>query len=165
MSIMKKPVTINEYAQFLTRLQHLNAEDLLKINSGIPEAARDHTPADWDNLYQSAMQGWSWHGVELTLQSPIIGVSYWDALAYARFAGASLPPANLLQQANQLAPASVAEEWTGSSISNDVVVGDCCVIICSQDGTPKAEYNPAARKPDRTFRLMHEGTPDSASPK
>lgn len=156
--IMRTPVTINEYAQFLTRIQHLSAEELQKINSDIPESSQDHTPEDWENMYQSAMQGWTWNGKELTLQSPIVGISYWDALAYARYAGAAIPPANLLQEANQLAPVTVAEEWSGSHISGDAVMGDCGVVISSQDGAPIAEYNLSTKKPDRTFRLMRTGT-------
>lgn len=163
--IARTPVTINEYAQFLSRLQRLGTEDLEQLNSDIPETARDHTPDDWDNMYQSALQGWTWNGMELSLQSPIVGVSYWDALAYARYTGAMLPPANLLQQANALAPAPTTEEWTGTRISDDAVVGDCCVIINSQDGTPKAEYHPGIRKTDRTFRLMRAAASGTDSPK
>lgn len=159
--LMRHPVTINEYAQFLSRLQSMRAENKQQLDTGIPESARDHTPDDWDNMYQSALQGWTWNGRELTLQSPVVGVSYWDARAYARHAGADLPPANLLQQANQLAPSPAAEEWTGSHINGDAVVGDCTVVLSTRENLPQAEYNPGHRKPDRTFRLMRTGSAPS----
>ncbi len=159
--VMSRPVSINEYAQFLDALKNMSKAERDAINKGIPENARKHEPDDWIGMQQDAINHRNRYGRELTPDAPVVNVSYWDALAYSRYARRRLPDAKLLQPVRATLGASALEEWTATRTNDDPVIGDACIILSANNSgarknkapLPQAECDPGARNPNRTFRL------------
>lgn len=86
-------VTIGQYAEFLERLEILKANQQEKIfdPSGQPADKTSHVPDDWENLLAAAKSEGAWSGKSVTLDSPVVGVDWWDAAAYAEWKHARLP--------------------------------------------------------------------------
>lgn len=87
--ISKYEVTIGQYADFLAALKTSPAGAFDDKNQ--PAAKRDHIPADWTALYAAAKNKGMFNKQAVSLNTPISGVSYWDAVAYAKWLGQRLP--------------------------------------------------------------------------
>ena len=86
-------VTIRQYAEFLEKLD-LHAKygrGRLFDHEGQPAAKTSHAPAEWPALLEAARANGSWQGHPVTLDSPVMGVDWWDALAYAELNHGRLP--------------------------------------------------------------------------
>jgi hypothetical protein len=97
-------VTIGDYAEFLENLDiHTkNGDPRLFDHPEQPETKTDHTPDDWEIIHRIAKQGGEWDGREINIHSPVVGVDWWDAFAYARWKRAFLP---------------TQEQWLGALMS------------------------------------------------
>ena len=86
-------VTIREYAVFLSALDTLAKDQREKTydHKEQPADKKDHLPDDWNNLYQSARSGSLWNTRPVSLDTPVVGVDWWDAWAYAEWGKARLP--------------------------------------------------------------------------
>jgi formylglycine-generating enzyme required for sulfatase activity len=88
--IDKTEVSFGQYARFLIWIER-NPESATKFDH--PEQPRDytHTPADWKNSVTELIKekGAKAHDPQLDL--PVTGVSWWDAFAFAKWAGRELP--------------------------------------------------------------------------
>lgn len=86
-------VTIGQYAEFLERLEILKANQQDKIfdHGGQPADKTSHAPDDWENLLATAKSAGVWNGKAVSLDSPVVGVDWWDAAAYAEWKHARLP--------------------------------------------------------------------------
>ena len=86
-------VTIGEYAEFLETLGRLAGSGRQGSfdHEDQPADKTDHQPEDWANLFAAAKSGGTWQGRLLTLDTPVVGVDWWDAAAYARWKSARLP--------------------------------------------------------------------------
>jgi Sulfatase-modifying factor enzyme 1 len=103
-SISACEVTIGQYAEFLETLDILkvqNAGDSFD-HSEQPEAKKSHIPDDWDALYEAAKNSKVWRKHLINLNTPIVGVDWWDAYAYANWKNAELP---------------TQEQWLGALMS------------------------------------------------
>jgi len=85
-------VTIGQFAEFLGKLETLAKNDLEHTfdHEDQPPEKTSHLPDKWTDLYAAAKAGGSWNGRPVSLDSPIVGVDWWDAFAYARWKGARL---------------------------------------------------------------------------
>lgn len=103
-SIAACEVTIGDYAEFLQQLQihTTNGDPTLFDHPEQPETKADHTPDDWENLHRAAKEGGEWGGREINIHSPVVGVDWWDAFAYAKWKKAYLP---------------TQEQWLGALLS------------------------------------------------
>ena len=114
-------VTIAQYEEFLKQLDKMQPTDLDRIHMGIPADARNHTPQEWEDQLQGSKMRGSFHGRSLKADSPVTGVSYWDALAYAHYKGGDLAAAPTLQMVRKNgATAPNVEEWTASQTPRDL---------------------------------------------
>ncbi len=86
-------VTIGEYAEFLDTLALLAASgrDRAFDADGQPKQKADHTPDGWAELLAAAKANGVWQDKPVTLDSPVVGVDWWDAMAYAEWKQARLP--------------------------------------------------------------------------
>lgn len=94
-------VTIEQYSQFLNVLQTLAANDDPESTASPqhkvfdhrdqPATKDSHVPDDWDALLAAARSGKPWNGKRVGLDSPVVGVDWWDAAAYAEWKRARLP--------------------------------------------------------------------------
>ena len=120
LAVADSPVTIAQYEEFLKQLDKMQPAELDRIHIGIPADARNHTPQEWDEQLQGSKMRGSFHGRTLKADSPVTGVSYWDALAYAHFKGGDLAAAPTLQLVRKNTAASSVEEWTKSQTPRDL---------------------------------------------
>ena len=86
-------VTIGQYAAFLQALDVLsrNGRGGLFDADNQPAGKTSHLPDDWVALLDSARTHGSWQGRPVTLDSPVVGVDWWDGAAFAEWKRARLP--------------------------------------------------------------------------
>lgn len=87
-------VTIGEYAEFLEILETLVKDGHEKIFDHAEQAASgktSHVPDAWAGLLAAAKAGGVWEGRAVRLDSPVVGVDWWDAAAYAEWKKGRLP--------------------------------------------------------------------------
>jgi hypothetical protein len=96
-------ITIGEYQKFLETLDLLAAEDRQRTfdHPEQPSEKTSHLPDDWAALFAAAKIGDAWRGMPVTLASPVTGVDWWDAVAYAEWKQGRLP---------------TSEEWSAALI-------------------------------------------------
>lgn len=153
------PVSIGEYQVFLAALardKEMTPRKRAAINKGIPENKQSYVPLEWDGQLKAAERGRKWHGEKLSINSPVRGVSYWDALAYAHFRKGELPSAELLQAVRQeTGVPEKTEEWTASSSQAPPLYGKGWLVLPSAGkANPAIEPDPAKRLPQRGFRII-----------
>jgi hypothetical protein len=92
-SISNQEVSIGEYAKFLKTLDVLSKEsnDHVFNHPEQPKEKTNHKPTHWDDLYQAALKSKPWNNIKINLNSPVIGVDWWDAYAYAKWKKCALP--------------------------------------------------------------------------
>jgi hypothetical protein len=86
-------VTIGQYAEFLETLQMLakdNRERTFDHENQPPEKS-SHLPDRWSALLAAAKTNGTWMDQPVTLDSPVVGVDWWDASAYVEWKQARLP--------------------------------------------------------------------------
>jgi hypothetical protein len=126
-SISNREVSIGEYAKFLNTLDLLAKES----NQGIfdhpeqPPEKGNHRPDDWSNLYESAKRSKVWNDRKINLNSPVVGVDWWDAFAFAKWKKCALP---------------TQEQWHAALVSE---TKNFATI-------PVSEWPPSPETPDRT---------------
>lgn len=87
-------VTIAEYEQFLDTLDALERAGSSATafdQPGQPAGKKDHIPDDWQNLLAAARKGGKWNGRRVNLDTPVVGVDWWDAMAYCSWKKGRLP--------------------------------------------------------------------------
>lgn len=86
-------VTIGQYAEFLETISVL-AKGNRQSTFDDPDQPADkqsHEPTDWPALLAAAKSKQLWQTKVVTLDSPVCGVDWWDARAYAEWKKARLP--------------------------------------------------------------------------
>ncbi|MDB5538799.1 MAG: serine/threonine protein kinase, partial [Devosia sp.] len=88
--IDKHEVTIGQYANFV-RWMDLNLDEVHAFDHPKQPRQFNHIPTHWTIYYEKAKQGTTAHGAPISLNSPIMMVTWWDAYAYSRWLGRELP--------------------------------------------------------------------------
>lgn len=92
LSVDLHEVTIAAYEEFLHAIARMSIEKMQGFrNPDEPEEKRSYIPRDWMAMKDAAYAGSTWNGRSITLLTPVTNVDYWDALAYAKWAGRRLP--------------------------------------------------------------------------
>lgn len=86
-------VTIGDYAAFLDTLSTLTKSGLERTFDHAQQPAEkiSHQPDDWASLLAAAKSTGVWNQRQVTLDTPVVGVDWWDAAAYAEWKKARLP--------------------------------------------------------------------------
>lgn len=86
-------VTIGDYAEFLDQLEIHKQSGSQNIfdHPEQPKTKTGHDPDDWANLLKIAKEGGEWGERAINIHSPVVGVDWWDAFAYARWKKSFLP--------------------------------------------------------------------------
>lgn len=83
-------VTIYQYAQFLIDVKKRgNMAEF--AHPDMPKAKKSYEPAKWSEIYRSIKQNRKYYGDVITYNTPVFNVDFWDAHAYAKWAGKRLP--------------------------------------------------------------------------
>lgn len=99
--VMRYPVTVQDYADFVQAFEELDDSERQELLNIVPGKCVPLIPLDWE-------QQWK-HGAP---DAPVTGVSYWQALLYARYHRADLPTANQLQAVLSTVPGYLELEWS-----------------------------------------------------
>lgn len=83
-------VTIGQYLRFLRAIEKAGSSEAFDHPSQ-KSKNKDHTPKDWETIIESIRQGVAYNGQKITLDSPVFNVDWYDAQAYAKWAGKRLP--------------------------------------------------------------------------
>ena len=93
--IASSEVTIGQYAAFLETLEILAKDNREKTfdSDTQPADKKTHAPTGWSALLAAATSKTdaTWQGRPVSLDSPVIGVDWWDAAAYATWKQGRLP--------------------------------------------------------------------------
>lgn len=86
-------VTIGQYAGFLDELAVLadGRRERLYDDPSQPETKTGHLPDDWTNLHAAAKANGMWQNLQVTLDTPVVGIDWWDAMAYCSWKKGELP--------------------------------------------------------------------------
>lgn len=158
--ILMRPVSIREYEHFINSWKLLSEDEKAAINRNIPDTCGEHIPGDWEQQLAAAANKGQYAGMELTPDSPVRNVSYWDALAYTRFSasGATLPDAAQLQAVHKAGGASKLSEWS-ATVAGDGWLGiypDNAPLLMdmAHDARPLPAPDYAYRSPKTGFRIV-----------
>ncbi len=91
--ITANEITIGQYAGFLETLEILaeNGREKTFDAPDQPAGKTSHEPDDWAALFAAAKADGFWNKIPVTLDSPVVGVDWWDAAAYADWKKSRLP--------------------------------------------------------------------------
>lgn len=154
--VPSRAVSIGDYAIFLSSIESMTPMMRRKMEEGIP-AGKKHEPDDWAAMYKAARTKGSWEGMPLTLDSPVVNVDYWDALAYGRFMGGMLPDKKVWGEISQHAGAQLpVRVWTGFKELDPSRTMDFDLSHAIDAGHGVLQYLPESgmRKKDLGFRII-----------
>jgi formylglycine-generating enzyme required for sulfatase activity/CheY-like chemotaxis protein len=86
--ISRTEVTLGQYAEFL---QSVGPGITSFDHPDQPKTKKSHEPPGWKDLLEAARSGATVSGQKISLETPVHGVDWWDAYAYARWKGHRLP--------------------------------------------------------------------------
>ncbi len=92
--ISANEITIGQYSAFLETLGMLAKDSKHTFDHpDQPAEKSSHVPTEWLSLLAAATSKTdsTWQGLPVSLDSPVIGVDWWDAAAYAEWKQARLP--------------------------------------------------------------------------
>lgn len=153
-----RPVTIREYEAFLVAFEDtFNRDERKRYLKDVPSHDVSRRPLDWEAQLAAAMHGAVYNGKPINMDSPVTGVSYWDALVYARYCNATLPTADLLQTARTDGKAEVSVcEWTTDFSSASGIYEAGAILLPADAATPSIlEPDRSTRKPGYGFRIVY----------
>lgn len=125
--ISNQEVSIGEYAKFLKTLDLLAKEsnDNVFDHPDQPKEKINHQPTHWNDLYESARKSKIWNDRKINLNTPVVGIDWWDAYAYAKWKKCLLP---------------TQEQWLAALMSETK----------EYSTIPVSAWPPANETPDRT---------------
>ena len=150
-------VSIAQYERFLKNLDRMEPTQLEHVHMGIPSEYRNHVPDDWETQLEAARNRSSYNGRSLRMDSPVTGVSYWDALAYAKAVDAEIVAATTLQKVRESGGAADLQEWSSSQTPRDMdlLYKNRSQLILDSGDSPRVipVKSPAVRSNTLGFRI------------
>ncbi len=139
------PVSVQDYHNFLNRLERLSEADLERLHKGIPEESRKHKPSNWGEQIKQLEN-------KKTCINPVHSVSYWDAIVYARLNRVLLPTAAQLQFIKKQTDQNDFDEW--SRDTQDLPLYPKSYVRINADGSIERESDPLNTSAKTSFRII-----------
>jgi len=89
--IDKYEVTWGQYLKFLRAVRKAGNDTAWRHPSQPANKSWDHEPKDWDNIFKCMKYREPYNKEPLSLDDPVFNVDWYDAQAYAKWAGKRLP--------------------------------------------------------------------------
>lgn len=177
--IDKYEVTIAQYAEFLAAVP---GTDEKWDHPDQPPSKTSHKPSGWDEYYPAAMEGKVYKGHIITLNTPVLAVDWWDAMAYAKWKGRRLPTEQEWEKAargsdgrlypwgNEVskAKANTGEDFAATASGGGNIDGFaswCDVDAAASDVTPEGVCGLAGNVAEWTSSFsQHPDFPDQLGP-
>ena len=146
--INRYPVSVQQYHDFLQKLDDMQEDELQEHMQGIPSEAQNFRPINWDGQWERG-----------DVEAPVMGVSYWGALLYTRVMGGSLPTAQQVQAILSQGVDVVGYEWTSNEEENPLpgLYSGKTYLLCDSAGSLHPINDRNWVHENCTFRIM---TPD-----
>ena len=150
--VSNKLVSVAEYGAFLQALKKMSSEQLEELHRDLPQS--DHTPSEWFEQSSAAEAEHSWRGNPMSPEAPVRGVSYYDALVYARYAGGEVANADFVHTVRSYVGDAAAEEWTSTQV-DATFPGESFYVVFPASGQELIrELQPGSRTLTRGFRVI-----------
>ncbi len=159
--VAKAPVSIVDYERFLADYANMSTAEKADVNRGLPDGETDHTPAEWNQQLQAVANKKQWQGRQLSEDSPVAGVSFWDARAYANYRRANIPNAATIRKINEDAEISGLQEWTTDTTQANTIHTAGHVVIHANGRNTLFEPDRKHRNTARSFRIVLPFPPNS----
>ncbi len=123
--VLRQPVSVQQYAEFMRSLNTMKPEQLQALFQELPVQDINLTPEDWEKQLTGSND-----------EAPVTGVSYMQALLYARAAGANLPTAEMQQSVRATNPPTAELEWTRSEMESPLpgIYSSPVYLLVDKDG-------------------------------
>ena len=144
--ISKYEVTIAQYAEFLTACPAL---DRTYDHADQPKTKVTHKPLNWDEYFPAATAGTTFKGHKITLNCPVLWADWWDAYAYAKWAGQRLPNEQEWETAARSSKGS-AYPWgndsaPGKANTGMISVAPLVVVVSRTASPPGVKWMPSPK--------------------
>jgi len=134
-------VTFAQYNAFLEFPNHKKFE-----HPDQPKSKKGHRPKGWEMAWPAAIKGENWRKRKMSTDSPVVGVDWWDAYAYAKWSQGRLPTLAEWTVAAQFegAPAG-AKGWGSVTLADEDETGAGLIGMAGsvREWTADLEVNPA----------------------
>lgn len=154
--VQAQPVSVEQYAEFLKAWNAMSREEKTRYCEGQPneEIDRNRAPHNWQEQLNAAQAEKEWMGFKMSMHAPVRGVSYYDALLYARWAGGELPTVEMLRTARRYAGEPLVEEWTSLYQEEHLPYERAYVIYPAYGSKLIQESMPFKKNIKRSFRIF-----------
>lgn len=157
--VAKEPVSILAYEQFLAAYAGMSKGAKARILRGLPDGQTDFTPRNWKTQLKAANAKSLYQGRKLSPGSPVTGVSFWAARAYATYVRGSLPGSALLAEVRSQTQQPDIQEWTNDTQAANVVTPKCHLVMAAEESDILYDPNPGTEHESRGFRIVYPTLP------
>ena len=142
--VLRLPVSVEEYDAFIRAFEEMEDEQRNELLDSLPGEITSIEPENWEE---------QWNGKES--DKPVTGVTYWQALLYAYYAGGDLPTVQQLQAIKSVGTNLLEQEWTRTMEQTPLpgVYADASILIVNQKGNPIPTNKPQNYSSKRGFRI------------
>lgn len=161
--VLAQPVSVEDYGDFLGAWDRMSIKERNALCEGLPEseATANREPLRWSEQQTAAMARREWMGFKMNMHAPVRGVSYSDALIYARYAKSELPGVELVRTARLHAGEPMVEEWTSLQYPATLPYDTSYVVYPEYGSNLISEPEIGNRNLKRGFRICNKTKPQS----
>lgn len=158
--VLARPVSVEAYGKFLEAWEAMSRGERESLCEGMPEeVTKERMPLQWAEQAAAAISNRDWHGLKMTPESPVRGVSRQDAVIYARYMNSELADADMVSTARRHAGEPLVAEWTSQHVEAHTPYEAYDVVYPAYGTVPIRELNPAKRDANRGFRVANKIQP------
>lgn len=125
--VMRYPVTVQEYADFMIAFEELDDDERDQLTEGIPVPCKNLEPQNWEAQWKRG-----------DIEAAVTGVTYWQALLYARSKGGDLPTVNQIQTVLAIGAGHSELEWSRTVKESPIpgIYNGTCYLLTDGKGMP-----------------------------